>query len=71
MAWGPGKYDGHATLTREATQAKAVVLLVFGGTQGDGFSVQTVDPRLLMTLPELLEEIAQQVRADMEGRPDG
>lgn len=69
MAWGPGKYDGHATITREATQAKAVVLIVFGGTQGDGFSVQTVDPRLLLTLPELLEEIARQVREDTGGRP--
>lgn len=40
---GPGKYDYACTMAREATNARAVLLIVLGGDQGSGFSVQAVD----------------------------
>lgn len=39
---GPGKYDAIATLARETARADGVVLIVMGGDQGDGSSVQVV-----------------------------
>lgn len=62
---GPGKYDALCTEVREKTKAAGgVILMVFGGERGDGFSVQTtVD--VLVTLPRLLREVARQIEKDM------
>lgn len=59
---GPGKYDRFCTWVRKRTKAKGVVLIVFDGEQGSGFSVQS-DPLLLMTLPSVLEFMAKEIRA--------
>jgi len=61
MAIGPGKYDDLATYVREHACAEAVVIAVFNGYRGSGFSVQRPlgavlsVPRLLRTLADLIE----------------
>ena len=40
MGHGPGKYDDLCTQARNTAKAAGVVLIVFGGEKGDGFSVQ-------------------------------
>ena len=63
---GPGKYDDEASIARIATGASGVVLIILGGSKGSGFSVQASLPDMLK-LPSMLEFMAQQIRADMEG----
>jgi len=60
---GKGKYDDACTVAREQTQARGVVLIVFNGTDGSGFSCQA-DLETLLTLPEILEQVAQRIRRD-------
>jgi hypothetical protein len=63
MSIGPGKYDHHATVVRQAENADAVILLVLGGSHGSGFSVQAKGT--LFELPDLLEDMAASIRADL------
>lgn len=62
---GPGKYDDACTQARESTGAAGAVLIVLDGDHGYGFSVQ-VTPEALFRLPEMLEYMAKQIRADLE-----
>lgn len=63
MTVGAGKYDEACSVARESTKAMGVILIVFGGEHGSGFSVQA--PAAVMELiPEVLEETAKQIRAD-------
>jgi hypothetical protein len=64
MALGPGKYDELATFVRAYAEARGVIVMVFGGLHGSGFSVQTVDRQLAALLPELLREMADEIEAD-------
>jgi hypothetical protein len=63
MAFGPGKYDDLCTSVREQTGG-GVLLIVMGGKHGNGFSCQA-DLETTMALPDLLEAVAAQIRADM------
>lgn len=65
MPAGPGKYDDECTRVREATGAKGVVLIIFEGDKGSGFSVQAGFVEHLF-LPETLESIAREMRAARE-----
>lgn len=65
MSHGPGIYDSLCTETRMKTNAAGVVLIVMEGDKGSGFSVQ-VPPDKLFGLPEVLEYMARQIRADLE-----
>ena len=68
MAIGPGKYDAIATMAREQAEAEAVVVILFNGKHGDGFSVQQpVGARI--DLPALLRLMADQIERDI--RPQG
>jgi hypothetical protein len=69
MALGPGKYDAEATLVRSRTGG-GVVVIVFGGHKGHGFSVQA-SVELTMELPRILENIAREMRKDLKGGGDG
>ncbi len=60
-----GRYEDACTVARESTKARGVVLIVFDGEHGNGFSVQ-VDAERLLALPEILETIAAQIRADWQ-----
>jgi len=66
MTAGPGRYDHIATIAREQTDAKAVVVIIHGGNRGEGFSVQCDNPMFLFTLPDILEEVAAQIRRGAE-----
>jgi hypothetical protein len=61
---GPGKYDEVCTIVREETDADCVVVMVIGGKKGDGFSCQVTDLQMMKGLPELLEDMARQIRED-------
>jgi hypothetical protein len=63
MAQGGGKYDAYATMVREAAEASAVVVMVFGGVRGTGFSVQ--GPKsLIAALPMMLRNMANGIEKD-------
>lgn len=63
MALGPGKYDDLCTLVRERAEALAAIVIVMGGNKGGGFAVQG-PLSFNFALPETLEGIAKQIRAD-------
>jgi hypothetical protein len=68
MPLGPGKYDALATLVRERTEAAAVVVIVLDGNKGSGFACQadmSAVPALDQYLPNLLENVARQMREEM------
>lgn len=65
MALGPGKYDDLCTLVREKTNADLVVVIIAGGDRGSGFSAQTESLQAVGALPEMLEDLAKQIRDDM------
>lgn len=64
MAFGPGKYDDLCTHAREATGAVGVILIVMGGAQGSGFSVQA-PPSVTVILAGLLRDMADQIEGDI------
>ncbi len=66
MAMGPGKYDVLATIVRTGAKARGVALIVIDGMAGSGFSVQ-MDREAMSKLPELLDEMAKQIREDLDG----
>lgn len=62
MPRGPGKYDDMATLVRERVEAKAVVVIVFEGNRGNGFSIQIAAPMRLNLAP-MLRHMAEEIDA--------
>jgi len=68
MADGPGKYDDVCTMAREMAGVQSpggAVLIIIGGDRGPGFECQC-DALTLAYLPEMLEKIAGDIRADRE-----
>jgi hypothetical protein len=68
MPLGPGKYDDIATLVRDKVgitddSGGAVLVIILGGNRGTGFACQADLPTTL-ELPDILEHVAQQIRAD-------
>ena len=61
---GPGKYDHIATMAIEAAQATGVVVIVFNGDRGNGFSVQA-DAATLAAMPDILQSVVNQLRTDL------
>lgn len=57
---GPGKYDDLATDVRLRAKAAGVLVIVFGGDKGHGFSAQ-LPPALLAGVPAILRDVAQQI----------
>ena len=68
MTHGPGKYDLLATLVRERTKADGVVVMVFNGKSGDGFSVQA-DLATTYALPAMLRKLADDIEHDLKSGP--
>ena len=56
-----GRYDDQCEKVLEEVHAQAVVLLVFSGDKGSGFSVATTDTRILAALPDLLTSVASDI----------
>lgn len=65
MAIGPGKYDDLCTYVREQAQAAGAILIILDGRLGSGFACQA-SIEATLKLPELLEEMARQLRADRD-----
>ncbi len=59
----PGKYDDLSEFVLLHAHAVAALVIVLEGDKGNGFSVSTIDPDVLPTLPALLESVAVQIRA--------
>jgi hypothetical protein len=68
MAIGPGKYDDICTMVRERVgigdEGGGVIVIVFGGNRGNGFSCQA-DLLTTLALPDVLEETARQIRGSL------
>lgn len=63
MTIGAGKYDDLAREIAERTNADGVVLIINGGSRGDGFSVIAADIEgLIKTMPDLMEDVADELR---------
>jgi len=65
---GPGKHDDLCTLVREQLglgDTGGVMLIVFGTKEQSGFACQC-DYMTTMALPEILEDVARQIREDRE-----
>jgi hypothetical protein len=56
-------YDLWCTRVREETGATGVILIVFGGSIGTGFSMQA-PPDLTLATPAILRQVADQIEAD-------
>jgi hypothetical protein len=65
MPLGPGKYDAEVTMVREKLAAEGVILLVFNGNKGGGFSCQ-LTAELLLHVPAMLRDIAKQIEESGE-----
>ena len=55
---GPGKYDDICTIVREKTQASSMVVIIFDGNKGHGFSAQSELPDFDDLLPSILRSMA-------------
>lgn len=64
--YGPGKYDDLCTEVRLRTLAQAVIVIVFNGIEGSGFSCQA-DASIVLDLPKVLERVAADMRRDHQG----
>ena len=60
MAMGPGKYDDEVTELMERLKAHGIILLVFGGPKGAGFSMQAT-LEVTLALPKILRSMADQI----------
>ncbi|KKM75538.1 hypothetical protein LCGC14_1389320 [marine sediment metagenome] len=65
MPIGPGKYDLETTLIRKKTNALGVILIVFGGTKGHGFSIQA-PLEIQRNIPALLKDMAIKIERDVQ-----
>jgi len=63
MPTGPGKYTEACEQARLATKAEGVLLIVFGGSAGDGFECQA-PAEIAARLPAILEETARLIRQE-------
>lgn len=64
---GPGNYDDLCTYVRKQSDGKLVLVAVYGGNKGQGFSVQSVSLELNKLLPDILETMAAQIRKANDG----
>jgi hypothetical protein len=63
MRKGPGKYDAACEAAREMTGG-TVLLIVYQGDKGNGFSLTTPNPRYIRLVPQLLREVADAIERE-------
>lgn len=66
MTTGPGKYDEESSRLQEKYQAEGVIVIVVGGSKGEGFSV-TGTVEFAMVMPQMLRYMAEQLENDVRG----
>lgn len=65
----PGGYDDVASVVWDATHSEGVIVVVFNGDRGTGFSVQA--PLLLVNeIPGLLRSMADQIERNSQNMED-
>lgn len=64
MAEGPGKYTDACNEARQSTGAETLIMMVFNGTHGNGFEVQTEQDDFNLTLPKVLRELADRIEKE-------
>lgn len=62
MPEGAGKYDDLCVDVLTKTNAECVVVMVVNGNRGNGFSVNSVNHKIVFEIPEMLEHMAEQIR---------
>ena len=70
MTKGGGKYDAALQAVLELIEAEAVVLIVRGGNNGDGFSIgvdqRRVSPaQVIAELPHALRDVANTIEVEI------
>ena len=66
---GPGGYDDVASVVWDATHADGVIVVVFNGDKGTGFSVQA--PLMLVNeIPAILRSMADQIERKSQKKDD-
>jgi hypothetical protein len=65
MAYGPGKYSVLCAHAMTDAKALACVLITLGGEKGSGFEV-VGQPGVVLDLPALLREMADQIERDQK-----
>lgn len=69
MPIGAGRYDDVTTLVREETNAEGVIVIVFSGNKGHGFSCQFTSADLVGKMPSVLRDVANGIEESLkEGR---
>lgn len=66
MPMGPGIYDELCSQVREESEAVAAIVIIIDGKNGNGFSVQSSDPMILIKLPELLQAVTDEIKRSVE-----
>lgn len=61
-----GKYDEDSKALLIKQEAALTAVLIIGGKEGNGFSVSSVDPKLTLKLPELLNSMAENIAAQQQ-----
>lgn len=63
---GPGEYDKECEAIQRATDADSVIVMVFGGDRGVGFSMSTKTTKmeLVEAIPGILRKLADSIEAD-------
>lgn len=62
---GKGVYDDAASVARQSTKGKAVILIVFDGEHGNGFSAQ-LSAEYMIRVPSVLRTVAAQIEQDRQ-----
>lgn len=62
-----GHYDQEAEQILEATRATGVLVIVVGGTRGDGLSVCTRNRRFVGHVPKILRDVADGIEEQLAG----
>lgn len=65
MPLGPGKYDKECTELFRKLNAHGIILAVFAGNKGTGFSVNASFD-VTIKLPAILREMADQIEKSIE-----
>jgi len=62
---GPGKYDDQCEKAAEMCKANQVILVVFDGEHGPGFSARLTG-KLVMAIPKILRKLADDIEEKMK-----
>jgi hypothetical protein len=66
MPAGPGKYDAECQKVFFDVEAQTVLMVVVRGNKGNGFSVISTDMGLVVKMPGMLRDIADQLQRDLD-----